>query len=179
MDPSLALSIATNLIAGEEGFSSSPYFDSNGYAIGYGNHYYEDGSLVSADDDPIDSTRGLELLSFYVNQNLQALLSQVTAPLNENQFAALTSIRYNCGTITNGLLNLINSGADIPTVQGQIMQTCMTSGGQPSAAITSRRQGEAALYGTSVGGLSGSTLAIIAGIGLLFVGYLILSGNKR
>ena len=117
MDQSLALSTATNFIADEESFSANPYWDSNGYAIGYGNHYYTDGSAVGADDDPISESDALDLLSFYVGQDMAAVQAQVTAPLNENQLAALTSLKYNCGTITNAVLNLINSGPILPRLR--------------------------------------------------------------
>jgi lysozyme len=146
MDLDSSLSTADTFIANAESFSSTPYWDVNGYAIGYGNHYYEDGSAVSADDDPIDETRGMQILSFYVDQNATAILAQVTAPLNENQLAALTSLRYNCGTITTTLLNLINSGADPSTVAAQIEITCTTSGGVSNPALIARRQAEAGLY---------------------------------
>ena len=46
MDQSTAIATATNFIAKQESFSPVPYWDVNGYAIGYGNHYYTDGSSV-------------------------------------------------------------------------------------------------------------------------------------
>src|SRR5271156_996594 len=115
MDQDQAISTATAFIADQESFSPTPYFDVNGYAIGYGNHYYSDGSSVDASDDPISQDDAYSLLQFYVAQNAAAIMAQVTAPINEDQLAALTSIRYNCGTITTALLNLINSGADPQT----------------------------------------------------------------
>ena len=46
-----AVAIAAPFTAGFEGFRASPYFDVNGYAIGYGNHYYSDGTAVEQTDD--------------------------------------------------------------------------------------------------------------------------------
>ncbi len=178
MDQSLALSTATSFIADEESFSANPYWDSNGYAIGYGNHYYEDGSAVSADDDPISEDDAMALLSFYVNQNMQAIIAQVTAPLNENQLAALTSLRYNCGTITNAVLNLINSGATAAAVAAQIQMTCTTSGGVSNADLIVRRQQEAALYTSAVGGISTNTAMIVGAVALFVVGWIVLSNRK-
>lgn len=161
------LSAATNFIAGAEAFSPNPYWDVNGYAIGYGNHYYEDGSAVGADDDPIDQDRALEILSFYVNQNATAILAQVVTPLTDNQLAALTSIRYNCGTITTTLLNLINSGADPATVAAQIEKTCTTSGGVSNPDLIARRQQEADLYQSGGGVLAvGGVGLVVAALGL-------------
>jgi lysozyme len=171
MDLSGAISAATAFIADRESFSPSPYWDVNGYAIGYGNHYYSDGSAVSGDDDPISQSDAYDLLSFYVAQNVQAIANAITVPLTDNQFAALASIRYNCGTITQTLANLINSGADPEIVAAQIEVTCATSGGQPSAVIIARRHIEAELYAS--GGVSGSGLWIAAAIaaGVIFWAY--------
>lgn len=172
MDLASAIQTATNFIATQESFSPSPYYDVNGYAIGYGNHYYEDGTAVSGDDDPISQDDALSLLSYYVNQNATAIMSQVTAPINEDQLAALTSLRYNCGTITTTLLNLINSGADPGAVASQIEQTCTTSGGVSNPALIARRQLEATLYESTGIGAGGSGLLIAAvalGVYILFI----------
>lgn len=159
-----ATATAANFIAARESYSASPYWDVNGYAIGYGNHYYEDGSSVSIDDDPISQARAQQILAFYIGQNSAAIASQLTVPQNSNQLAALTSIRYNCGTITTTLLNLINSGADPGAVADQIQKTCTTSGGIPNSDLVERRILEAELYTTPPG--SGTAVLLIAGLWL-------------
>jgi GH24 family phage-related lysozyme (muramidase) len=168
MDLATASNIAADFTAGWEGFSPSPYYDVNGYAIGYGNHYYEDGSAVGADDDPITQDRALQILTFYITQNANALIPQITAPINNNQLAALVDLRYNCGTITTTLLDLINSGADAATVAAQILKTCTTSGGVPDPDLTPRIQARAALYQSGAGSLPVVPLILIAA-GLAYV----------
>jgi GH24 family phage-related lysozyme (muramidase) len=164
MDTASAIPIATDFIATQESFSGTAYFDVNGYAIGYGNHYYEDGSAVS-EGDTISEDDALSLLGFYVSQNMTAIVNQLTVDQNADQLAALTSIRYNCGTITTALLNLINSGADPGTIGSQIEITCTTSGGVSDPVLIARRQLEAALYqSTGMGAATG--LLLIAGVGL-------------
>lgn len=163
MDQSQALSTAVSQIAGFETFSASPYWDVNGYAIGYGNHYYEDGSAVSADDDPIDENRAMQILTFYANQFMQVIISKLTVPQNENQVAALTDIAYNGGSVPSALYSLINSGADIPTVQAQINKTYTTSAGVVSSDLVARRASDAQLYG-SAGGVSSTMILIGAGV---------------
>lgn len=177
MDQALAIQTAIDFIRGAEGFSPTPYWDVNGYAIGYGNHYYEDGTAVGENDAAIDQTTAESLSDFYINQNMQAIQAQLTVALNENQLAALTSIRYNCGTITTTLLNLINSGADQNTVAAQIQQTCITAGGQPDSDLVTRRASEASLYTTAVGGMSTNNMLLI-GIGVVFlVGMIAIMAN--
>jgi lysozyme len=167
-----AISIATDFIAGRESFAPSPYWDVNGYAIGYGNHYYEDGSPVTADDDPIDQARAAQLLDYFVRQNANALMAQIIRPLTDNQLAALTSLRYNCGTITTNLLNLLNSGADPDSIAQQIQSTCVTSSGAYNASLFQRRKLEAGLF-LSAGGLLSSGLVII----FVVAAYLLLKGR--
>jgi len=171
MDLSNSISVASQFTAGFESFSASPYWDVNGYAIGYGNHYYEDGSAVSADDDPISQDDATALLNFYLLQNANAILAQVTAPLTDNQLAALTDIRYRCGTITTALLNLINSGADPATVGDQISITCITVNGIQDAGEQARADAESGLY-QEASGLSGNTILI--GAALILGGILLL-----
>lgn len=164
MSTATATATAADFIAARESFSASPYWDVNGYAIGYGNHYYEDGSSVTGDDDPISQSRAYQLLQFYTGQNAAAIAAQLTVPQNSNQLAALTSIRYNCGTITTTLLNLINSGADPGTVADQIQVTCTTAGGIPNSDLAERRILEAELYTTPPG--SGTAVLLIAALAL-------------
>ena len=92
-------------------------------------------------------------------------MAQIAVTITENQLAALTSLRYNCGTITSTLLNLINSGADPGAIGSQIEKTCTTSGGVPNSDLIARRQAEAALY-ESQGIGSGTSLLLVAGIAL-------------
>lgn len=145
MNLSRAVHIAQRFIADRETFSPTAYYDVNGYAIGYGNHYYRDGSLVSS-GDTIDQGSAWELLGFYVLQNAKAIMDQIRVPVTENQLAALTSLRYNCGTVTKDLLFLINSGAPESQVTEQFARTCITSGGVYNPDLVVRRQLEIGLY---------------------------------
>lgn len=177
MDQALALQTAINFIRGAEGFSASPYYDVNGYAIGYGNHYYEDGTAVQESDSDIDEQTAEDLSDFFINQNMTAIQNQLTVDLNENQLAALTSIRYNCGTITTTLLNLINSGAAPSAVAAQIQITCTTAGGQPDPDLVARRQQEANLYTSGSGGLN---TALVVGIAAIFlIGVLVIGSSRK
>lgn len=166
MDISTASVTAADFIAARESFSQVPYWDVNGYAIGYGNHYYEDGSAVSGDDDPITEIRARQLLNFYVNQNAAAIAGQVLTPLSPNELAALTSLRYNCGTITQTLLGLINSGSDPRVVADQLRETCTTSGGISDPVLIDRRNLEAELYLSQAGLGTGILVVAVLGLGL-------------
>ena len=173
MDPSNAANIAAGAItAGQETFSPTPYWDVNGYAIGYGNHYYSDGTTVEATDQPISQSDAYDLLIFYLAQNAGSIASQLTVEISDTQLAALADIKYRCGTITNTLLNLINSGASPDQVAAQIKNTCVTVNGQPSSIEATRAGLEADLYLS--GGMPGYVLPLLAVVGgLLLFSFLV------
>lgn len=150
MDINNALSIATGYIAGEESFSGSAYYDVNGYAIGYGNHYYTNGASVQQ-GDTISKDDAMTLLAFYVNQFYTTEVAPViTADINDNQVAALISLSYNCGSIPSALVNAINSGASQSDIDAAWTNACVTVKGQASNALYKRRVGESNLFDTAI-----------------------------
>lgn len=168
MDPNNAAHIAAGAItAGQETFSPNPYWDVNGYAIGYGNHYYSDGTTVDATDPAISQADAYDLLIFFLSQNASSIASQLTVDISDTQLAALADIKYRCGTITNTLLSLINSGASPDLVAAQIKNTCVTVNGQPSAVEAARAAMEADLYLS--GGMPGYVLPLLAVVGGLLL----------
>jgi GH24 family phage-related lysozyme (muramidase) len=169
-----ALNTATSVIASEEGFDGVAYWDSTGWAIGYGNHYYQDGSPVQ-EGDTIDQPTAQALLQFYVEQfyNMQ-VAPKITVPLTDNQVAGLTSLAYNCGSVPNSLANLINSGASADQINQQWTSVCVTTGGIYSNALYNRREAEANLFDTisqAIQNNPGTSVAVgIAGLGVVIVG---------
>lgn len=90
------------LIKEFEGFYPKPYLDPVGIpTIGIGTIAYENGKKVKLTDPPITEKRALELLDFEMNEKeliVETFLNKRGLVLNDNQFSALTSICYNCGT---------------------------------------------------------------------------------
>jgi len=90
------------LIKNAEGFRSNAYPDpatkAEPYTIGYGSTHYQDGTLVTMKDNPIDEPTASQLLKDLLNAEfcpkVEALL---TVNVNDNQFAALCSLSYNIG----------------------------------------------------------------------------------
>lgn len=175
MDANNAANIIAPYTAKQESFSATPYYDVNGYAIGYGNHYYSDGTSVDATDDPISQTDAYNLMVFFLAQNAAAIIPQLTVDISDSQLGALADLRYRCGTITTALLNLINSGASDAAVAAQIANTCVTSGGQPSQVEVNRASDEANLY---LQGGGSSNTGVIVGIAIVAVVGGLLLFNK-
>lgn len=148
MDEQLAIQTAVAQIGPAELFESSAYWDVNGYAVGYGFHYYSDGSAVQQ-GDTMTKADADSYLVIVAGQKWQAIKPCITAQLNENQAAALIDLAYNCGEGTvcrSTLLQLINAGAPADQISAQFEQTCTTAGGNYMSVLYNRRVSEAALF---------------------------------
>ena len=102
-----------------EGIVLHPYRDKAGVpTIGIGTTFYEDGSPVTMDDDPITLDRAFQLVQYYFDKIISPTLEdRVTVDLNQNQVDALCSFIYNEGKggfVGSHLLQAINndSGED-------------------------------------------------------------------
>lgn len=96
-DPTLAASF----IAPHEGFRSTPYWDVNGWAIGYGNHYNADGSPVQP-NQTIDQSSAQSLMQSQVlNTYGPGIANRIGEPawsnLSAEQQAAYIDLSYNYG----------------------------------------------------------------------------------
>lgn len=139
-----AVDIAVHALTSYEGFIPVAKYDVNGYAIGYGNHYYQDGSNVQK-GDTITRAAALTLLTDITAQKERAIRNYVTAALSDSQYAMLISLAYNCGEgnlRTSKVLQLINSGADDNTIYSQWIKTCITSKGVYNPDLEQRRKTE-------------------------------------
>ena len=143
-----ALDIATPLIASFEGFSSHAYYDVNGYAIGYGNHYYGDGTSVKQ-GDTITKADALVLLKSTARDYANQILPSIKVDLTDAQLASLISLSYNCGpgAVKNSqVLRLINAGAPAADIQAQYEKTCITAKGVYNETLAQRRLKEALAF---------------------------------
>lgn len=90
------------LIKHFEGLYLKPYADPVGIpTIGLGTIAYENGQKVKLTDPPITEKRALELLDFELNEKeliIDTFLKKRKLLISENQFSAIVSICYNCGT---------------------------------------------------------------------------------
>lgn len=81
------------LIKSFEQFRSHPYQDQAGvWTIGYGSTYG-----VTADTAPITKAQAVELLNCDVANAERAVSRGIRTTLNDNQYAALVSLVFNCG----------------------------------------------------------------------------------
>ncbi len=82
-----------------EGWSAVPYHDPAGITtIGYGSTWTVDGKPITIDHPMITRAQGEELLRAGLQEAEQAVQRLIHAPLNPNEFSALTSFTYNVGS---------------------------------------------------------------------------------
>lgn len=98
--PTEHMNEAARLIAKEEGFRGTAYYDVNGYAIGYGTHKVErNGQLVPVTSSmTITKEDALKLLPRTIERHVSILRKRIDVKtITPKQFAALASLAYNYG----------------------------------------------------------------------------------
>jgi lysozyme len=185
MNRSLAIQIAADIIRKEEDIYKvlpdgriQAYWDSKGkvWTIGWGNTYYQDGRAVK-EGDIISRKQADDLLLYIIRQKEEAIRPYVTAKLNENQYAALIDLAYNCGEgFVRGsrLLKLINEGAPVEAIADQWDETCVTAKGTYLPVLYRRRMNELSLFTSKVKQTISDnpvTSAIISGVVLILAVY--------
>ncbi len=143
------------LIKRFESFRSKPYLCPAGKAtIGYGSTYYEDGRRVSLSDQPITEERACQLLNNSLAVYEATVLKYVKKPINENQFAALTSFVYNTGAANfagSTLLKRVNTDPNHTDIREQFLKwkyACIDGQMVILPGLLKRRIAEANLYFT-------------------------------
>ena len=114
--------------------------------IGWGSTYYEDGRKVQ-EGDVIDQARADELFAFEINEKAAGVEGLIEIGTTDDQFAALSSFAYNCGTgalSTSTLLRKHNAG-DFEGAAAEFLKW-VNSNGQYLAGLERRRQSERNLY---------------------------------
>lgn len=131
------------LIARYEGCRMEAYKCPAGvWTIGYGHTegVKEGDRLASQEEAKALLREDVKKYANYVNACVKK--GQITFPLNQNKFDALTSFCYNCG---NGNLQKLVTGRDAPTVADKLL-LYNKGGGKELPGLTRRRQEERALF---------------------------------
>ena len=96
----------------EEGFSSKPYWDYAQYTVGYGTKCPDDMVDYYTENGITEEEAELMLRNYLSNtENIinKHFIDKYGVPLTQNQFDALVSFTYNCGSAwvyeTNGTLH--------------------------------------------------------------------------
>lgn len=129
------------LIKQLEGFSSTAYWDVDGYSIGYGHHGARAGQTVTRDQ--AEQLLAADLAVF------EQAVNQANPSLSQNQFDAAVSLCYNIGTTRFRKSTVAALIAADPSPRPELEQQWKQwrlAGGQVSQALVSRRNKEWELY---------------------------------
>lgn len=142
-------SLGSELIRNEEGFSSSPYYDSAHIAtIGYGFTYYPNGRRVTMQDSPITEEEAIGILEILLSHYEVAVDSMTRDDITQNQFNALVSFTYNVGIKalqTSHLLRAVNINPNDPNIHFEF-EKWIYSGGKKNKGLMNRRIKEINMY---------------------------------
>ena len=126
-----------------EGFRNEPYICSGGYlTIGYGHKLLPSDRFSSITVEGAENLLRKDLIRFE-----RAVIKYITVPLNDDQFAALTSFTYNLGAAAlqrSVLRQKINYGEfdDVP----REFKKWVYAGGKRVAGLVKRRKIESQLF---------------------------------
>lgn len=104
------------LITNFEGLRLTAYWDVSGYAIGYGTHYYPDGSTVKQ-GDTCTRAQAIEYMRHHIRHEVEPYINNKGLRLEQHQYDALASFVYNigCGNWAGSRLLQLLQQVDNPT----------------------------------------------------------------
>ena len=112
--------------------------------IGYGQTFYLDGSKVKM-GDVITQKQADDLLISLLPKYEKTVLNNIKVPLNQNQFDALVSFCWNCGS-SKTLFKMINEKFSDANIVGWWVSHYIMGGGKELAGLVRRRKEEAILF---------------------------------
>ena len=143
-----------DLIASFEGLRLSPYYatelekQKGIVTIGYGSTFYEDGTKVQINDNPITKERALDLLTIVADKFALNVAKLIIKEVSQNQFNALVSLAYNIGINAfkvSTVLRLVNNNPNDANISKAFLMW-NKQGGKELNGLTKRRIKESALY---------------------------------
>ena len=141
-----------DLIKSFEGTRLAPYKCSAGIpTIGVGATFYQDGRKVAMTDPPITEVQATALLQFHLQKFEKDVLGLVKVPLGPNQFAALVSFAFNCGTGSLSISTLLKklNVLDYPGAANEFLQWDKAKVNKKTVVVpglTRRRKAEKELF---------------------------------
>ena len=142
-----------NFIKQYEGFAKYPIWDYGQYTVGYGTrcpsdkvNYYKTYGIPEADAEALLR----DFLNTFENEINVRLIDKYNLKLSQQQFDAILSFSYNCGTAwmydsTSSVLKAVTAGANGAEILRSLSLWC-TAGGSFMSLLMQRRLAEANMY---------------------------------
>lgn len=139
------LDIATDFLIEEEKFSAKPYWDVDGYSIGYGHHFVTGDGFTQ--DSQLTESQAYNLLKSDLSIYDNCVSSIVQQFQTQNQRAASISFCYNvgCGAFKGSTFaKLAKQGSWM--LAAEELKKWIYAGNTINAGLKSRREKEKALF---------------------------------
>jgi lysozyme len=137
--------IGIDLIKSFEGCKLTAYRCSAGVnTIGFGNTYYTNGNKVKL-GDKITQAEADKLFLDLLPKYEKTVLNAIKVPLNQNQFDALVSFCWNCGS-SKTLFKMINENFSEMNIVNWWFSHYIMGGGKVLNGLVRRRKAEATLF---------------------------------
>lgn len=134
-----------DLIKSFEGCKLTAYKCSAGVnTIGFGNTYYTNGNKVKL-GDKITQAEADKLFLDLLPKYEKTVLNAIKVPLTQNQFDALVSFCWNCGS-SKTLFKMINEKFSEMNIVGFWTSHYIMGGGKVLNGLVRRRKAEATLF---------------------------------
>ena len=137
--------VGIDLIKSFEGCKLTAYKCSAGVnTIGFGNTYYTNGNKVKI-GDKITQDEANKLFLDLLPKYEKTVLDAIKVPLNQNQFDALVSFCWNCGS-SKTLFKMINEKFSEMNIVNWLCSHYIMGGGKVLNGLVRRRKAEAVLF---------------------------------
>jgi lysozyme len=137
--------VGIDLIKSFEGCKLTAYKCSAGVnTIGFGNTYYTNGNKVKL-GDKITQDEANKLFLDLLPKYEKTVLNNIKVPLNQNQFDALVSFCWNCGS-SKTLFKMVNEKFSDMNIVNWWVSHYITGGGKELPGLVRRRKEESVLF---------------------------------
>ena len=137
--------VGIDLIKSFEGCKLTAYKCSAGVnTIGFGNTYYTNGNKVKL-GDKITQDEANKLFLDLLPKYEKTVLNAIKVPLTQNQFDALVSFCWNCGS-SKTLFKMINEKFSEMNIVNWLCSHYIMGGGKVLNGLVRRRKAEAVLF---------------------------------
>jgi lysozyme len=137
--------VGIDLIKSFEGCKLNAYKCSAGVnTIGFGNTYYTNGNKVKL-GDKITQEEANKLFLDLLPKYEKTVLDAIKVPLTQNQFDALVSFCWNCGS-SKTLFKMVNEKFSEMNIVGFWTSHYIMGGGKVLNGLVRRRKAEAVLF---------------------------------
>lgn len=137
--------VGIDLIKSFEGCKLTAYKCSAGVnTIGFGNTYYTNGNKVKI-GDKITQDEANKLFLDLLPKYEKTVLDAIKVPLTQNQFDALVSFCWNCGS-SKTLFKMVNEKFSEMNIVNWLCSHYIMGGGKVLNGLVRRRKAEATLF---------------------------------